>query len=140
MTFDKSKVCVAGLHELKEGTKGWVSDELYMLNDYVEREDKDMFIVCIGGTGKRYRVEDGGEFRYFYPTQEKQYHPFETTEEARVLMGKLIRHKYDTELFMVTSIDIGALSGMLLINGYTTQSLFNDFVIDETGEPVGVEI
>ena len=76
----------------------------------------------------------------FDKAPEKQYRPFETIEEAQVLKGKWIRHQYDTELFMVTSIDIGTLSGMLLINEYTTQSLFNDFVMDETGEPVGVEV
>ena len=28
MKFDKSKVCVAGLHEVKEGVCGWFADSI----------------------------------------------------------------------------------------------------------------
>ena len=36
MKFDKSKVCVAGLHEVKEGTKGWFADSVDELDDKVK--------------------------------------------------------------------------------------------------------
>ena len=35
MKFDKNKVCVAGLHEVKEGTKGWMADSIDELEENV---------------------------------------------------------------------------------------------------------
>jgi hypothetical protein len=137
MKFDKSKVCVAGLHEVKEGTKGWFAKNIKRLCDRVERND--CMSIVRSTTAEGFECFEGDLFPFFYPAQEKQYRPFETTEEARVLMGKLIRHKYDTELFMVVTISVEGFSG-LSINGYNTDYLWDNFVIDETGEPVGVEI
>ena len=142
MKFDKSKVCVAGLHEVKEGTKGWFSNELHYLKEYVENEDKSMFYVCTGEGESTYEIYDddvGFKYRLFYPALEKQYRPFETIEEAQVMKGKWIRSKIHAELFMVTNIRVVFLSGRLLINESASETLFNNYVIDETGEPVGVE-
>lgn len=143
MKFDKSKVCVAGLHEVKEGTKGWFSNELHYLKGYVENEDRSMFYVCKGGGESPYEIYDDGvcfKYIFFYPAPEKQYRPYKTIEEALTLKGKWIRSKIHEELFMVTSFRVGGLSGMLFINTFTSESLFNNYVIDETGEPVGVKV
>ena len=140
MKFDKSKVCVAGLHEVKEGTKGWFADSINALEEYVTQNSANGCLEKMKGQRDCLYVDELHTlWRFFYPAQEKQYRQFETMEEAQVMKGKWIRNKNNAEFFMVTKINFGALSGMLLINGHTTESLFNDFVIDETGEPVGVE-
>ena len=141
MKFDKSKVCVAGLHEVKKGTRGWLSDYVRQLKDAVENDMIDIIKYCKESKELGYAEEESSYlWQFFYPAPEKQYRPFETMEEAKVMKGKWIQNKDYAELVMVTKINFGALSGMLLINGHTTESLFNDFVIDETGEPVGVEV
>jgi hypothetical protein len=137
MKFDKSKVCVAGLHSVAVEKEGWFAENLKILCDRVELE---CFTSIVKGvTSEGFETLGGDLFPFFYPAQEKKYRPFETIEEAQVMKGKWIRSKVHSELFMVTSIRVAVLSGTLLINGYTPESLFNEFVIDETGEPVGVE-
>ena len=144
MKFDKSKVCVAGLHEVKEGTEGWFADSVDELEDKVTRNSVNRTNGCLAKMkGQRdclYVDEVNTVWRFFYPEPEKTYRPFETMEEAKVMKGKWIRSKTHSELFMVTSIRVAVLSGTLLINGHTPESLCNEFVIDETGDPVGVEV
>jgi hypothetical protein len=140
MKFDKSKVCVAGLHEVKEGTKGWFADSVDELKEYATQNSVNECLSKMKGQRDCLYVDEVNTvWRFFYPAPEKQYRPFETIEEARVLMGKLIRHKYNAELFMVTTICVANFS-RLSINGYNTDYLFNNYVMDETGEPVGVEV
>ena len=144
MKFDKSKVCVAGLHEVKDGTKGWFADSINELEDKVTRNSVNRTNGCLAKMkGQRdclYVDEVNTVWRFFYPAPEKKYRPFETMEEAKVMKGKWIRSKDYTEFFMAINIRVDVLSGLLLINGHTPESLCNDFVIDETGEPVGVEV
>ena len=141
MKFDKSKVCVAGLHEVKEGTKGWFADSVNDLEEYATQSGANGCLEKMKGQRDCLYVDElNTVWRFFYPAPEKQYRPFETMEEAKVMKGKWIRNKDYAELVMVTKINLGALSGLLLINGNTPESLFNDFVIYETGEPVGVEV
>ncbi len=137
MKFDKSKVCVAGLHEVKEGTKGWFADSVDELEENVTANG--CLYIMKGQRNCLYVDEVNTVWRFFYPAPEKQYRPFETMEEAKVLKGKWIRSKIHAELFMVTNIRVVFLSGRLLINESASESLFNNYVIDETGEPVGVE-
>ena len=135
MKFDKSKVCVAGLHEVKEGTKGCFADSINALEENAKENSAKM-------KGQRdclYVDETNTVWRFFYPAQEKKYRPFETMEEAQVMKCKWIRSKTHTDFFMVTNISVAVLTGKLFINGFTPESLFNDFVIDETGEPLGVQ-
>ena len=137
MEFDKSKVCVAGLHEVKEGTKGWFADSVDELEENVTANG--CLYIMKGQRNCLYVDEVNTVWRFFYPAPEKQYRPFETIEEAQVMKGKWIRSKIHAELFMVTNIRVVFLSGRLLINESASESLFNNYVIDETGEPVGVE-
>ena len=141
MKFDKSKVCVAGLHEVKEGTKGWFADSIDEFREKVLKLNKTngMFIKIKGQRNCLYVDEVNVGWRFFYPAPEKQYRPYETIQEAQVLKGKWIRSKIHAEFFMVTSFRVDVLSGMLFINAFNSEYLVNDFVIDETGEPVGVE-
>ena len=143
MKFDKSKVCVAGLHEVKEGTEGWFADSVDELDDKVTRNSENRANGCLlqmkGQRNCLYVDEVNTVWRFFYPAPEKQYRPFETMEEAKVLKGKWIRSKIHAELFMVTNIRVVFLSGRLLINESASESMFNNYVIEETGEPVGVE-
>ena len=143
MKFDKSKVCVAGLHEVKEGVCGWFADSVDELEDKVTRNSVNRTNGCLAKMkGQRdclYVDEVNTVWRFFYPVPEKTYRPFETMEEAKVMKGKWIRSKDYTEFFMAINIRVDDSSGLLLINGHTPESLCNDFVIDETGEPVGVQ-
>jgi len=143
MKFDKSKVCVAGLHDVPVGTKGYCANTMAKLESTVITENE--YNVCtIYDTQGGYYFVRGRDYNFdgvmFYPAPEKQYRPFETIEEAQVMKGKWIRSKDYTEFFMAINIRVDVLSGLLLINGYTTESLCNEFIVDETGEPVGVEV
>ena len=141
MKFDKSKVCVAGLHEVKEGTKGWFADSVDELKEYATQNSVNECLSKMKGQRDCLYVDElNTVWRFFYPEPEKTYRPFETMEEAKVMKGKWIRSKDYTEFFMAINIRVDVLSGLLLINGHTPESLCNEFVIDETGEPVGVEV
>ena len=141
MKFDKSKVCVAGLHEVKEGTKGWFADSINELEECATQNSANVCLLQMKGQRDCLYVDETNTvWRFFYPAPEKQYRPFETMEEAQVMKGKWIRSKTHTDFFMVTNISVAVLTGKLFINGFTPESLFNDFVMDETGEPIGVEV
>ena len=141
MKFDKSKVCVAGLHEVKEGTKGWFADSVDDLEEIATQNSANGCLFTMKGQRDcLYVGVTNTVWRFFYPAPEKTYRPFETIEEALTLKGKWIRSKTHADFFMVTNISVAVLTGKLFINGFTPESLFNDFVMDETGEPVGVEV
>ena len=145
MKFDKSKVCVAGLHEVKEGTRGWFSDSVDDLDYKVTRNSvtrtHDGCLAKMKGQRDCLYVDElNTDWRFFYPAPEKIYRPFETIEEARVLKGKWIRSKDGKKLIMITEIYIGADDNELYIKGYRSFYIFENYVLDETGEPVGVEV
>jgi hypothetical protein len=138
MKFDKSKVCVAGLHEVKEGTKGWFAKNIKRLCDRVERND--CMSIVRSTTAEGFECFEGDLFPFFYHAPEKTYRPFETIDEARVLNGKWIRSKDRKKLIMITAIYIGAEDNELYIKGHRSAYISENFVMDETGEPVGVEV
>ena len=141
MKFDKSKVCVAGLHEVKEGTKGWFADSIDDLEENATQSGANGCLEKMKGQRDCLYVDGlNTAWRFFYPAPEKKYRPFETIQEAQVMKGKWIRNKYYTEFFMVTNIRVDVLTGMLFLYGISAEYLFDDFVMDETGEPVGVEV
>ena len=140
MKFDKSKVCVAGLHEVKEGKKGWFSNELHYLKEYVENEDRSMFYVYKGGGESTYEIcDEGMDFKYifFYPAPEKQYRPFDTIEEALTLKGKWIKHKHWDCFIEVTNIAM--LNGCALINNIDPSFIYELYTMED-GTPIGVEV
>ena len=145
MKFDKSKVCVAGLHEVKEGTKGWFADSVDDL-DYkvtrnsVTRTSDGCLAKMKGQRDCLYVDEVNTVWRFFYPAPEKKYRPFETMEEAKVLKGKWIRRKERNKIIMITDIYMVAEDNELYINEYRSAYISENFVMDETGEPVGVEV
>lgn len=137
MTFDKSKVCVAGLHDVAVGKEGWFAENLKILCDRVELE---CFTSIVKGvTSEGFETLGGDLFPFFYPLPEKKYRPFETIEEAQVMKGKWIRSKDGKKLIMITAIYIGAEDNELYIKGHRSAYISENFVMDETGEPVGVE-
>ena len=138
MTFDKSKVCVAGLHEVKIGKEGWFAENIKILCDKVECNCFTSIVKSV--TAEGFENHGGDLYTFFYPAPEKQYRPFETIEEARVLKGKWIRSKDGKKLIMITAIYIGAEDNELYIKGHRSAYISENFVIDETGEPVGVEV
>jgi hypothetical protein len=87
MKFDKSKVCVAGLHEVPIGTKGYYSDEICELCGYVKDEDKDKCGTIIKEPQDDwYKIIDKegitNYWRFFYPCEEKAtYRPCATIEK-----------------------------------------------------------
>ena len=145
MKFDKSKVCVAGLHEVKEGTKGWFADSVEDL-DYkvtrnsVTRTSDGCLAKMKGQRNSLYVDELHTVWRFFYPAPEKTYRPFETMEEAKVMKGKWIRSKGGLKQAQIIDISISQTTGVLYFNGIPASSIFEISVIDETGEPVGVEV
>lgn len=141
MNFDKSKVCVAGLHEVKEGTKGWFADSVNDLEEIATQNSANECLFTMKGQRDCLYVGiTNTVWRFFYPAPEKQYRPFETIEEAQIMKGKWIRSKDRKKLMMITSIYIGDVDNELYINGYRPAYIFENFVMDETGEPVGVEV
>ena len=82
----------------------------------------------------RYDVKNHRAKDVFLKTKKK------TMEEARVLNGKWIRSKDRKKLIMITAIYFGAEDNELYINGYRSSYISENFVMDETGEPVGVEV
>ena len=123
---------------MKEGTKGWFAKNIKRLCDRVERND--CMSIVRSATAEGFECFEGDLFPFFYLAPEKQYRPFETIEEARVLKGKWVRSKDGETLKQVILISYNDMTGELFINTYSANLLFEHFVIDETGEPVGVEV
>jgi len=141
MKFDKSKVCVAGLHEVKEGTKGWFADSVDDLEEIATQNSANGCLFTMKGQRDcLYVGVTNTVWRFFYPAPEKTYRPFKTIEEARVLKGKWVRSKDGETLKQVVLIYYNDMTGELFINTYSSCSLFENYVMDETGEPVGVEV
>jgi len=139
MKFDKSKVCVAGLHEVKEGTKGWFADSVNELEEIATQNSANLRLLKMKGQRDCLYVDElNTVWRFFYPAPEKQYRPFETIEELYGLLGKVISNKNRPHKMIITSVENS--SGMLFINNISVIPAFNDYIFDETGEPVGVEV
>ena len=76
-----------------------------------------------------------------HPAPEKQYRPFETIEEAQVMKGKWIRSKILHRVLYGNKYQSGCFYQGVVDKLDTTEvPVCNEFVIDETGEPVGVEV
>ena len=143
MKFDKSKVCVAGLHEVKEGTKGWFADSVDELDYKVTRNSvtrtSDGCLAKMKGQRDCLYVDElNTVWRFFYPAPEKTYRPFETIKELYGLLGQIISNKNMPHKMIITSVENN--SGTLYINNMSVMCAFNNYVMDETGEPVGVEV
>ncbi len=136
MKFDKSKVCVAGLHEVKEGTKGWMADSVDDLEETATQNG--CLYIMKGQRNSLYVDEVNTVWRFFYPAPEKNYRPYETIQELYGLLGQIISNKHMPHKVIITSVENN--SGTLYINNMSVTSAFNNFVFDETGEPVGVEV
>ena len=138
MKFDKSKVCVAGLHEVKEGTKGWFADSVDDLEEIATQNSANgCFLQMKGQRDCLYVGITNTTWRFFYPEPEKTYRPFETIEELYGLLGKVISSNNMPCKMIITSVENNL--GTLFINNMSVLRVFNNYVFDETGEPVGVE-
>ena len=141
MTFDKSKVCVAGLHEVKEGTKGWFADSINELEDKVTRNSVNRTNGCLAKMkGLRdclYVDEVNTVWRFFYHAPEKQYRPFETIEEMYSLLGKVIVERDGTKRCIITGVE--KWCNNLYIDSMNVLRVFNDYTMED-GTPVGVEV
>jgi hypothetical protein len=140
MTFDKSKVCVAGLHDVPVGARGYCANTVYNLERSVTTEEKQAVGVLYEACDGYYFVE-GRDYNFdctmFYPLPEKQYRPYATIEEAMVLKGKWIKYKAWDEYLMVTRISF--LNGSLLLNDLIEDVIYDKFVMED-GTPLGVEV
>lgn len=139
MKFDKSKVCVAGLHEVKEGTKGWFADSINDLEENATQSGANGCLFTMKGQRDCLYVDEVNTvWRFFYHAPEKQYRPFETIEELYGLLGKVISDKRVPHKMIITSVENN--SGTLYINSMNILFVFQNYVFDVTGEPVGVEV
>ena len=138
MKFDKSKVCVAGLHDVPVGAKGYYANCVRILREVVEKGEIRRKGYCVKSTDQGYMVEKSTTvWSLFYPIQEKQYRPFETIEEALTLKGRWLKHKNWDSFIEVTSIAM--LNGCALINGIDPSFIYELYTMED-GTPVGVEI
>ena len=132
MKFDKSKVCV-GLHEVKEGTKGWFADSVDDLDYKVTRNSVTRTSGCLAKMkGQRdclYVDELNTVWRFFYPAPEKTVR-LTTIEE--VMKGKWIRSKGGLKQAQIIDISISQTTGVLYFNGIPASSIFEISVIDDT--------
>ena len=140
MTFDKSKVCVAGLHDVPVGTRGYCANTVAQLESRVVTEyESDVCTICEEHDG--YYCVRGKEYNFdgtmFYPIPEKKYHPYETLEEMYSLLGKVIVNKEGSKRYIVTSVENDA--DTLFINNMDVTYAFNNYTMED-GTPVGVEI
>ncbi len=135
MKFDKSKVCVAGLHEVKEGTEGWMADSVDDLEETATQNG--CLYIMKGQRNSLYVDEVNTVWRFFYPAPEKQYRPFETIEEALTLKGKWIKHKHWDCFIEVTNIAM--LNGCALINDIDPSFIYELYTMED-GTPIGVEV
>ena len=140
MKFDKSKVCVAGLHEVKEGTKGYCANTIAQLESTVITENE--YTVCtIYDTQGGYYFVRGRDYDFdgvmFYPLPEKQYRPYETLEEMYSLLGKVIVNKEGSKRCIITSVENNA--DTLFINNMGVTYAFNNYTMED-GTPIGVEV
>lgn len=140
MTFDKSRVYVAGLHDVPYGTKGYCARTVYDLERSVTTEEKQAVGVLYDACGGYYfvsRKDYNFDCTMFYPIPEKQYRPYETVEELSSLLGKIIVKKDGSKRCIVTSVE--KCMDTLFINNRSTTCAF-DYYIMEDGTPVGVEV
>ena len=140
MKFDKSKVCVAGLHDVPVGTKGYCANTVAQLESRVVTEyESDVCTIC--GTQDGYYCVRGKNYNFdgvmFYPLPEKQYRPYETLEEMYSLLGKVIVNKEGSKRYIVACIENNA--DTLFINNMGVTYAFNKCTMED-GTPVGVEI
>jgi hypothetical protein len=141
--FDKSKVLVAGLHDIEAGKRYYVSNDIdidsdYCLRRYVENKNEKRIQTLECYREGKYRTSDG-YYAFAYPCEEpvKTWRPIKTIEEARTLRGKWLISKTGKIEFLVTRIaffDAGI---------YINDSIRSDFIFDqytmEDGSPVGIE-
>ena len=138
MKFDKSKVCVAGLHEVKKGTRGWLSDYVRQIKDSVEKDMIDIIKYCKGSKELGYAEEESSYlWQFFYPAPEATYRPYKTIEEALTLKGKWIKHKHWDCFIEVTNIAM--LNGCALINDIDPSFIYELYTMED-GTPIGVEV
>lgn len=138
MKFDKSKVCVAGLHEVKEGTKGWFADSINDLEENATQSGANGCLFTMKGQRDCLYVDEVNTvWRFFYHAPEKQYRPYRSIEEALTLKGKWIKHKNWDCFIEVTKIEM--LNGNALINDIDPSFLYEVYTMED-GTPVGVEV
>lgn len=139
MTFDKNKVCIAGLHDVPVGTRGYCARTVYNLERYVTTEEKQAVGVLYDACDGYYFVKGRGDYNFdctmFYPLPEKQYRPYKTIEEALTLKGKWIKHKNWNCFIEVTKIQM--LNGSALINDIDPSFLYKLYTMED-GTPVGI--
>jgi hypothetical protein len=132
-------VCVAGLHDVKEGAKGWFADSIIELEENATQNSANRVLITNERSNSCLYVDETDTvWRFFYPAPEKTYRPFETIKELYGLLGKVIVNKNMPHKVIITSVENN--SGTLYINNMSVMCAFNNYVIDETGDPVGVEV
>lgn len=138
MTFDKKRVCVAGLHDIPVGTNGYCANTIAQLENYVTTENKQNAGMVLG-TQEGYCTVRGKDIIFyglmFYPLPKNQYRPYKTIEEALTLKGKWLKHKSWDCFFEVTKIEM--LNGSAIINNIEPSFLYEMYTMED-GTPVGV--
>mgnify|MGYP001412087560 CR=1 FL=1 len=136
MKFDKSKVCVAGLHEVKEGTLGWFADSINELEEYATQNSVNECLAKMKGQRDCLYVDElNTVWRFFYPLPKNQYRPYKTIEEALTLKGKWLKHKSWDCFFEVTKIEM--LNGSAIINNIESSFLYEMYTMED-GTPIGI--
>ena len=141
--FDKSKILVAGLHEIEAGKRYYVSNDIdndsnYCLRRYVENKNERQIQTLEYYREGKYRTSDG-YYTFAYPYEEpaKKWRPIKTIEEAETFLGKKIKSKDGKEKMLLTECFLQD-SGSIKINKASPKLLF-DCYLQEDGSPIGIK-
>ena len=112
MKFDVKKVkTVATKHEVKDGDRGWCSDDIRTLKSLVLL-NADLCFVRKNNDNNIFPFHVlGWKYLYFYPYKEPQYRPFSNAEEFKPYRSRWVKMKG---------------SGVTRFNFYNNKCVHND--------------
>lgn len=161
MEFDKSRVYTAlNADEVKVGSKGYFTNNIFSLQQAVQRNDKERFgkidYIRGTGTGFRFAADNGSCFSLFYfieEQEEKKLRPYRDSDEMVEDFKKRFNvcvQPYEMPLIWIKIKDtdkkylVVHFASSLTICHYAEvyTSTFEDLVEDYTyldGSPCGIE-
>ena len=140
MKFDVKKVkTVATKHEVKDGDRGWCSDDIRTLKSLVLL-NADLCFVRKNNDNNIFPFHVlGWKYLYFYPYKEPQYRPFSNAEEFKPYRSRWVKTKEETTIRLRFGFydDFGVFGAKGWNLNY--QTLF-DTCTFEDGSPCGVAL
>lgn len=135
--FDKSKVLVAGLHDIE-------ADKQYIVSNYVSELERKVkgevsyqarnLITC----GDKYKSANHSLWQFAYPYEEpvKTWRPIKTIEEVERFLGKKIKSKDGRKMMIISDC---YLDDDMFLNRLSAKYVFEGYTMED-GSPVGIEV